>query len=367
MDLASLLLLAVVPVSIEFIVALLYLLVPSRPPNSPKHFNRHRIVQITTRDAPPELLRRTISEIRKYDQDVLIFVVTDNQNPVRVEGKNIKYLIVPPDYKNGKAKARALNYALEWKMQHFPLDRTYTLFIDEENLVSERLMEYLKHFHGLISVGPSLFHRSGSVLAWLMDGSRNASDAVFRLLASHGLPAWHGENVIMRLDVEAAVGWRSGLAEDLLTHLAIFERFGRIYSWHDYPVYSFSPMDLKDLFRQRRRWHLGLFEALFKSKHPLRFYFGYKVLVWLLVSLVILIGLLHPGLTIPAWAKVLALVGVAMYVYGWVRNGVPAPLVFVGAIVQPILFVVETLTLYYAIVAPTKQFEIIKKPGYAKI
>ncbi|NPA85923.1 MAG: glycosyltransferase [bacterium] len=270
-----------IPEELEYIISTLYKL--RKAPEKLGECDCQRIIQVTTKDAPYELINRIVTEVRKHDKNILILVVTDNPRPKQVKDPNTIYLIVPPEYSKGKHKSRALNYALEWKLQHFQPEKTYTLFLDEENIPTKELLVYFKQFSGKISVGPAYYLRGKGLLPWLMDGIRIVGDYNFRMYAIHGLPVWHGENSIIRLDIEKEIGWESCLAEDLIFAIKVYEKYGRIYSWHDYPIWTVSPFTLSDLFKQRRRWVLGVLQALKKIKSKkYKLFLGYKIVCWAL-------------------------------------------------------------------------------------
>ena len=64
-----------------------------------------------------------------------------------------------------------------------------------------------------------------------------------------------------RSDVEDEVGWTNGktLAEDTLFAIKARVKYGKeAFGWHGGVVEEKSPMNLKDLIKQRRRWFYGL-------------------------------------------------------------------------------------------------------------
>jgi cellulose synthase/poly-beta-1,6-N-acetylglucosamine synthase-like glycosyltransferase len=81
-----------------------------------------------------------------------------------------------------------------------------------------------------------------------------------------GNPAYmHGSNLLLRSDVEEEVGWNNGktFAEDSLFAIAARRKLGSgVFGWHGGVVEEKSPYNLRDIFRQRKRWFYGLIQNL---------------------------------------------------------------------------------------------------------
>jgi len=81
-----------------------------------------------------------------------------------------------------------------------------------------------------------------------------------------GKPAFiHGSNLLIRSDIEEEVGWQNGktLAEDTLFAIQAKKKFGpEVFGWHGGVVEEQSPLNFRDLMKQRKRWFYGLIQNL---------------------------------------------------------------------------------------------------------
>ncbi len=81
-----------------------------------------------------------------------------------------------------------------------------------------------------------------------------------------GKPAFiHGSNLLIRSDIEEKIGWQNGktLAEDTLFAIQAKKKFGpEAFGWHGGVVEEQSPLNVRDLLKQRKRWFHGLIQNL---------------------------------------------------------------------------------------------------------
>ena len=244
---------------------------------------RKKIIQITSKEAPYVLIKRTVDMVRKVDKTLQIIVVTDNPNCEKVKDKYVEYIIVPKNYP-GKAKARALNYAKEIKPKILGTEKFDTLYLDGENIPTIDLIKYfLSYNEKKISVGPLIFQKFCSEMAYLCDGIRPATDCLYSLLTYIGFFSWHGENLIVPYEIEKEFKWKDCLAEDLVFVADIYSKYKNIFKYHPYPVITQSPGSIIDLLKQRRRWFLGVLEAIKIIKNiEVRIFLIINVIFWLL-------------------------------------------------------------------------------------
>jgi cellulose synthase/poly-beta-1,6-N-acetylglucosamine synthase-like glycosyltransferase len=69
----------------------------------------------------------------------------------------------------------------------------------------------------------------------------------------------------LRSDVEEEIGWANGktFAEDTLFAVNAKNKFGsKIFGWHGGVIEEKSPLNLKDLITQRKRWFYGLIQNM---------------------------------------------------------------------------------------------------------
>ena len=81
-----------------------------------------------------------------------------------------------------------------------------------------------------------------------------------------GNPAYiHGSNLLIRSDVEEEVSWENGktIAEDTLFAVSAKTKCGSgSFGWHGGVIEEKSPLSLRDLVKQRKRWFYGLIQNL---------------------------------------------------------------------------------------------------------
>ena len=105
-------------------------------------------------------------------------------------------------------------------------------------------------------------------LIWLADAIRPGCDiGLFAATTGRGSPraGLHGELLLVRASVEAAIGWDFGprsLVEDAQFALYFCERFPGRSGWISGLSYGASPVTVSDFIRQRERWVWGLLELI---------------------------------------------------------------------------------------------------------
>ena len=73
------------------------------------------------------------------------------------------------------------------------------------------------------------------------------------------------QTCLIRSDIEEEVGWQNGktLAEDTLFAIQAKKKFGpEAFGWHGGVVEEQSPINVRDLLKQRKRWFFGLIQNL---------------------------------------------------------------------------------------------------------
>jgi egghead protein (zeste-white 4 protein) len=246
---------------------------PPRQPNDP-----HLIFQITTRSsAASDVVPRGIHAIRRAAAaiaftDYEVCVVTDDpQDPAHLADAGCEVVVVPRRYATPHGtirKARALHYAVEHRRRrHANTDEAWIYHLDEESYVTVQtllaLLAFIREKGCLISEGPIAYplkFAAASRLTALAESIRpfQCYDCVSQM--RHPPPVhMHGSNLLVRADVEDAVGWDHGtsLAEDQLFGLRAYERYGEVFGWHGGVLLEQPPLTLRDHFQQRRRWVLG--------------------------------------------------------------------------------------------------------------
>jgi len=203
-------------------------------------------------------------------------------------------------------------------------------------------------------------------------------------LMSSGKPAYiHGSNLLVRSDVEEEVSWQNGktLAEDTLFAINAKLKFGsKIFGWHGGVVEEKSPLNLKDLIKQRKRWFYGLIMNFkyFSRKEKVRQTF--RALIWVpglisgIVSIITYVvpffaheytQNIHPGLKI--FFTITTGMWLFSYQIGAFLNGKYLPLKkriglhFLTLVSAIFIGLLECLTPLISIIRKPKTFEVIRK------
>lgn len=201
-------------------------------------------------------------EYKKYE----LWVVTDAQE--QFEG--CRTIVVPSSFNcNAIHKGRALQYVVEVRRKENKCDKdTFIFHLDDESLITKQtlcsILCYLEDNPKPISEGLIIYpvqEKEEIKISNLMDTLRPFCCYECLALMSGGNPAYiHGSNLLVRSDVEDEVGWTNGktIAEDTLFAINARLKFGKgVFGWHGGVVEEKSPLNLKDLIKQRRRWFYG--------------------------------------------------------------------------------------------------------------
>jgi egghead protein (zeste-white 4 protein) len=179
----------------------------------------------------------------------------------KIEGAEI--ILVPLDFTcMSRYKARALHYAL----RHLPDSKdAWTLHLDEDTLVTPqcvtRLLDYIGKGGNPVANGPTVFPYDGNILTfyaeaqrqwtfyWLMDQEKSST--------VHWL---NGSNLLIRSDIEHAVGWdfvNCFISEDARFGYEATKKLGKIFGWHGGLTIEKPPATIGSIIKQRTRWFYG--------------------------------------------------------------------------------------------------------------
>ena len=317
-------------------------------------------------------------EYKKYE----LWAVTDMQE--KFEG--CRTIVVPPSYScNAIHKGRALQYAVEVRRTENKSDKDiYVFHLDDESLITKQtlcsILCYLEGTPKPISEGLIIYPvqaKEEIKVSNLMDTLRPFCCFECLSMMSGGKPAYiHGSNLLVRSDIEDQVGWTNGktLAEDTLFAINARSKFGPdVFGWHGGVVEEKSPLNLKDLVKQRRRWFYGLIMNLkfFERGEKIRQCF--RALIWTsgLFSGIASIFTFFIFQNIPWFLRVFftatSLMWLFSYQVGAYLNGKYLPLKrrisfhFLTLISSVVIGIIECLTPIIAILKKPKTFEVIKK------
>ena len=227
--------------------------------------------------------------------DVVIDEGCETGEPISaLAGANpdVRVVEVPRAYRtpNGtRFKGRANHYAHVLRMaEGEATDDVWALHMDDDTGVGPDTAVAIARFIAKQrSAGERGLHLAQGILSfpreyartrlvWLADAVRPGCDiALFARSTGSGSPraGLHGELLLVRASVEAAIGWDFGpraIVEDAQFALHFCERYPGRSDWFAGRSYGASPATARDLVRQRGRWAWGLLELATNGSVPLR-------------------------------------------------------------------------------------------------
>jgi hypothetical protein len=286
--------------------------------NLPHYFPRFRIDLIIEDDCPTAV-------------EIAALAMT---NP------SVRVVTVPHDYRTPKRtrfKARANHYAEAVRyIEGEARDDVWVLHMDDDTGIGlDTARELARFVNSQQTLGTGAKHLAQGVLCfprehtanrlvWLADAIRPGCDiGMFAATTGRGSPrgGLHGELLLVRASVEAAIGWDFGpraIVEDAEFALHFCERYPGCSDWIPARSYGASPATVTDFVRQRERWVWGLLELTMRSAIPLgrRLLLLHNVVVWCCAPLthpavILLVGAvlgdLHPHPASPMLAPLWAL------------------------------------------------------------
>lgn len=317
-------------------------------------------------------------EYKKYE----VWVVTDAEE--RFE--NCRTVKVPTEYScNAVFKGRALQYAVELRsLEKKNTESTYIFHLDDESLITEQticsILAFLETNPASISEGLivyPLYEGQRIKISNLLDTMRPFCCFECVDFMSRGNPAYvHGSNLLVRSDIEEKVGWDNGktIAEDTLFAVTAIRKLGSgVFGWHGGIIEEKSPNNLRDSFRQRSRWFIGLIQNLKYLTLKERILQVTRALIWssgFLSALVSFFSLLIPQ-NIPGPLRIVfsitSVLWLLSYQIGAYWNGrYLSPLKrlqyhLMTFVSSPVIGLIECSMPIVAIVHRPQKFEVIKK------
>ena len=300
---------------------------------------------------------------------VPIYVVIDEGAPLEKDLRKIDWInlvVVPKSFRPDLVgKGRALRYFVENHVPKRP-DLWY-VFLDDDNLVQDDAFLYEIPYYekmGYVAFNPVLTPRRGrSFIAYVLDHARLLDDlSFFRLFTGvlrKPLVGLHGELLGVRGDFLLKVDAfnETSKVEDYVLASKIVKFEGK--TWQSRTRVSIlSPNSLRDLVRQRSRWHSGILESLPKVPASMR-------AATLVKSFSRTAGLLVLWVLVPFTNSLLVLiVGVAtgliywgVYAYAIGKNG---KIVYILTI--PAFWIIEAAGFFYGLVkVRSRDFMVIDK------
>ena len=300
---------------------------------------------------------------------VPIYVVIDEGAPLENELKKIDWInlvVVPKSFRPDLVgKGRALRYFVENYVSKRP--NLWYVFLDDDNLVQDDTFLYEIPYYekrGYVAFNPVLTPRRGrSFLAYVLDHARLLDDlSFFRLFTGvlkRPLVGLHGELLGVRGDFLLKVDAfnESSKVEDYVLASKIVRYGGR--TWQSRTRVSIlSPNSLRDLVRQRSRWHSGILESLARVPSSMR-------VATLIKSFSRTAGLLILWVLVPLTSSLLVLiVGIATGLVYWgvyaYAIGKSRKIIYILTI--PAFWIIEAAGFFYGLLkVGSREFIVIDK------
>jgi egghead protein (zeste-white 4 protein) len=355
--------------------------------------------RIVSRGTNASALRSTIERCQREMAARPLFpyvieVVVDGEVRDLPEGSDIRYIVVPPDYRtpNGSLfKARALQYVLE--NSPLPGD-AWIVHLDEETQPTRSGIEGIAQMireeetAGTLRIGQGciLYHRDWKrhPILTLADMVRTGDDLArfhFQHKLGRTIFGMHGSYIVVRNSVAKEVGFDFGpqgsITEDAFWALVQMHN-GRRARWCDGYLEEQSTQSTMDFIKQRRRWFLGLMKVSRHAPVPLRWRLplGINTIIWALAPLGFLYTVTHLfyGTAVPEVVRATANLAygtyVVLYVMGlrinldeagehrwWKRQFWYASTV----LLLPLFSTLEAAGVLYGFVKPEAGFHVVKK------
>jgi beta-1,4-mannosyltransferase len=285
------------------------------------HTDRLLIVTIPTLLAPGNLpalqrvLMSNLLNLPRYFSHFYIDVVTEGDvddqafqswvDDLGELGRPVRIVNVPSGYstpQGSRFKTRANHYAMEARRKAGEnTQATYVYHLDDDTHIGPDTAASLAEFierdgdRFLLAQGVLAFPHSltPSRFCRLADSIRPADDltrfAFYTGFLGTPLGGLHGEHLIVRADIEDEIGWDfpNTVIEDAYFAIQFAVRYPRRSTMLNSYSYGASPVSVRDLIRQRRRWMEGLLRLAFNRRLPLapRIPLLYSIFTWSLAPL----------------------------------------------------------------------------------
>lgn len=172
-------------------------------------------------------------------------------------------ILVPKDFIcKSKYKARALHYAL----RHLPnSDKAWILHLDEDARVTthcvKSVVRYAQAGSNPVANGPSIFPYDGNLFTFYAEAQRQWTFYWLQDQEESSTVHWlNGSNLLIRSDIEQAVGWdfiNCFISEDARFGYEATEKLGHVFGWHGGLTVETPPASVRGLVKQRTRWFYG--------------------------------------------------------------------------------------------------------------
>ena len=308
-------------------------------------------------------LIEVIEKTRTLYPDKRIWVVVDHDSEGLPVLRSLRWelgfhiVVVPPDYRRGRHKARAIQYFID----RYVREDTWYVFLDDDSYPIEAGIEEYLDPHIPVYNGIILPRKGKSRLAWLADSTRYFHSLTRNRMALGyvGKPLYglHGELLVVHGSVLRRIEFATDSIVEDTNYAGRLMRAGVPVGLLPIRVSILSPNSVIDLWRQRTRWNIGVLRDIVRGRYPrlLALYRGVDALAWILSPLVfpafILAHRMNPEMSpaLVAAGLVLLAVGLSSHLILPVRTkgllGAVEALMFF-----PLTLIVQALGPLYALV-----------------
>ncbi len=304
-----------------------------------------------------------------------------------------RIVVVPRVYQTEKGtqyKARALMYALDvMEREGLSTRDTWIYHQDDETMIGEDTVLGIMDFISSASLDDvygagMIIYADGwkSSVSTTQEPARTYDDLrIMVTTRSKGILSFghHGSHLLVRADAERKIGWDFGKikTEDWLFGLKLWQEYRPKNTVLKGFAYEKPPLSPRDLIRQRRRWAQGALQIISRRDVKLRYRLAaiYGVVSWLSAfpSLIaFLLNMINPtGGIFPGSGFLAGFTWFSLYRYygnGYVLNRpyltnydeslnskIRRTFTIIGGMI------VESIAPWYALLRPTKNFEVINK------
>ncbi len=217
------------------------------------------------------------------------------------QNNRVEVIAVPADYQtryHSLSKSRANQYAIEYLRAKNEIERhTWIYHLDDDtsicpetiSAIAEHIYRYGDIYYlaqGILSFPHSL---SKSFIAKFADSMRPTDDLTrfyfFTNILKLPLIGLHGENMLVRSDIEESVGWDNGdraMSDDSCFALNFAYMYPGKSAFMPAVTFGASPANVKDMLKQRKRWFLNVSNLSFYGKVPFRYrlFMIYTIIFW---------------------------------------------------------------------------------------
>ncbi len=341
---------------------------------TPPFPGRKVVVVVTTNGENPTVVETVVRTVAGYKLPVELFVLREASDRFAYSAPT---LTVPAEYvtpRGSRHKLRALHYGISRLHEMGYGAETYICHLDDDSIPSK---PYLAHIfrmkeeagQGCLRLREHGHHLFSTLADMVRVSDCDAFCSYFN--RKHAPKAVHGEGLVIRADVEYAIGWDFATfgADDFIMGQTLVLK-GYSFGYIPHHVFVAPPLSARDFFRQRRRWMISILWArhlLARLNRRNLYWILYRYSVgwagFLGMFLVVVGAVVHPSL--PWFVEAMAAFNLvsyfAFYQYGVAQTAKRYALPML--LLQFPVAMYEGATLVYSALFPPNRsvFDVIRK------